>query len=203
MLILFNSTEHNSFPSLYPASYLSKSLASLPFGEKTSVLVKFETSHHYVQFLKSDCFLCDVTLFFWWSFFCHVSFIIIRISINIVNAGQPIFFPVLLWNLRNILKVEGHSVGSQSSTPTSPGVWVEALRTQNLSSNSNGEVSQGPHAEAAVHSRPQTQTSYHSSLCDFSSNQVKSCEKGPIQHIKVVHWGVFNNLCAPTVCQAF
>lgn len=107
MLILFNSTEHNSFPSLYPASYLSKSLASLPFGEKTSVLVKFETSHHYVQFLKSDCFLCDVTLFFWWSFFCHVSFIIIRISINIVNAGQPIFFPVLLWNLRNILKVEG------------------------------------------------------------------------------------------------
>lgn len=80
-----------------------------------------------------------------------------------------------------------HSVGSQSPTPTSPGVWVEALWTQNLSSNSNGKVSQGPHAEAAVHSRAQTQTSYHSSLCDFSSNQVKSCETWLTQYIKVVH----------------
>lgn len=87
---LFSSTVHNSFPCLYPSLLLLKEPSIITTGWKKSH-IWWNLTHNIttVQFLKLNCFLCDVTLFFG-SFFCHAGSVIIRIGINIVKAMNGI-----------------------------------------------------------------------------------------------------------------
>lgn len=119
----FNSTERNSFPSLYP------SLLSLKEASITAIWGK-NISCGEIWSVTSLCTVFKIRLLlvwhhfiFWWDFFCHVSFVVVRINIYIVNAMQPIFFPTLLWNLWNILKVGGGG----RNVKEKPTAWTSQL----------------------------------------------------------------------------